>query len=278
MDYGPPGPNALRSSLAARAKELKAKAEAAAVFDHNGMKGEARETLLREVLTPLIPRHVEILQNAVIVNAQGAQSRQCDLLLKDHSWAPLFSTGRTSLVHAELTYGVIEVKSMLTSEELRQACDNIRAAKQVQKTSFTSTRRDPLVFYRTAYGREYPYFPTVGLIFAYDSNVKLETLGKTLWEWCQDVPLDQRPDAVFVPSLGCLLWVNDGGPLWTYEPGADLAAFPPDGEDDIFPVFAIALHQHFNGAWVPKWRLGDYTAQQRIAAPLVWRSNRDTYP
>src|SRR4051812_47234094 len=112
----------LRTIYAAEAQKLHAAFKASSAFDsHNGMKGEAREALLHHGLRQHIPGHVEVIQNAKIINAQGVESRQCDLVVKDRSWPAFLDTGRSALVAAELVYANIEVKSNLNQRSLREA-------------------------------------------------------------------------------------------------------------------------------------------------------------
>ena len=117
---------------------------------------------------------------------------------------PFFSEDRHRVVPNECVYGMIEVKSRLDTAELHDACQNIARVRALPKTAYYPTR-PPFTYRVEAYGRTWSYWPTAGIIFAFDS-VNLDLLAARLMDWCRGRDPIEWPDSVWVLGKGCLLW------------------------------------------------------------------------
>jgi hypothetical protein len=115
------------------------RARACSGVDHAGMRGTFREIVVADLLRPLLPADLEIGTGKVI-SADGQTSRQHDIIIYDRSILPPFMfDGTNGLFPVESVAYVVEVKSMLTLNELRSAHD---AAMELAGFSYRSGEHD----------------------------------------------------------------------------------------------------------------------------------------
>lgn len=164
------------------------------IIQHNGEKGTARENILEEYLKSYIPEKYSF-SKGTIVDCKDVQSRQVDIIIHDKFLTPyLVDMDNTKIVPIESVYGVVEVKSTLTKEELRKCVKNIESVRKLEKKTISDFS-----------------FPTAGLVFAYDSDASLETVYKNLNEISADVEVDKRISCVCVLNKGIILPVEKNG-------------------------------------------------------------------
>ena len=163
-------------------------------IQHNGEKGAARENMLEEYLKSYIPEKY-CFSKGTIVDCKDVQSRQVDIIIHDKFLTPyLVDMDNTKIVPIESVYGVVEVKSTLTKEELRKCVKNIESVRKLEKRTISGVS-----------------FPTAGLVFAYDSDASLEAVYKNLNEISADVEVDKRISCVCVLNKGIILPVEKDG-------------------------------------------------------------------
>jgi len=134
-------------------------------FEHHGLKGNERSAALGEFLGQHLPT-VFAVGKGEAIDFRDNRTGELDLFVYDRSTAaPIQSSSESALVPAEAVYAVIEVKSVLTQDELNKCME---AAKRVRalrpfKAVFLPAATDGKVFenhYRC------PYY-----VFAYRSNL-----------------------------------------------------------------------------------------------------------
>ncbi|MCD0451760.1 hypothetical protein LO762_21555 [Actinocorallia sp. API 0066] len=266
--------NKLAGVLRSVALRLRADFAQSVVMNHRGEAGGTRELLFQRYLADQLPGHVRAVHNVEIVSADGQVSRQADVVIADRNVPPLTTLAGLSVLVNECVYGVTEMKSSLDGAELRDACEKIRAAKRLPKTAF-HPRQPPAE--RTAYGRTYPYVPTVGIIFAF-SGLELDTLGSHLLQWCDGRDAAEWPDSVWILGKGYLMWTDPATGLInpTPEPGSSLIAFRPHQDEDILLALTLHLQQQFVTAWMPPLRLFDYAQHHPLGEPaFTWTHIED---
>jgi hypothetical protein len=102
---------------------------------HAASKGTVREALvLHDYLERYLPATVLALHNAEIIDTEGTTTKQCDIVIVDPSTPPLFIGPEFHVIPAEWVYGILEVKSSLTGNELKDAVEKIRIAKSLKRT------------------------------------------------------------------------------------------------------------------------------------------------
>ncbi len=97
-----------------RAKALKG-------LNHKLLKGELRELLVSDFLSHFLSHSFEI-GSGIVVNQQGDQSRQTDVIIYDATILPPFIKAQHLGVYpAECVLATIEVKSFLSTTDLKSA-------------------------------------------------------------------------------------------------------------------------------------------------------------
>lgn len=180
-------------------------------IQHNVEKGTARENILEEYLKSYIPDKY-CFSKGTIVDCKDVQSRQVDIIIHDKFLTPyLLDMDGTKIVPIESVYGVIEVKSTLTKEELRKSVKNIESVRKLEKKT---TLGDP--------------FPTAGMVFAYDSDASLEAVYNNLNELSADIGIDKRISCICVLNKGVILPIDKNGLT-------NVSLLP--GENTIYGIF-----------------------------------------
>jgi hypothetical protein len=104
-------------------------------ISHHVKSGEAREHALRKLLEKYLPQRVGIDQGFVI-DAQGRESKQIDIVIYDKAVATIFEAGGTKYFPCEVVLAVGEVKSDINSKkELEDALDKIRSVKELDRSN-----------------------------------------------------------------------------------------------------------------------------------------------
>jgi len=160
-----------KSVLSRAEKELALGSEKAGDFHHNGIRGDERAASLMRFLQSHLPITMAIAKGEAI-DFRDKRSGQLDLIIYDKSAsAPIFTGGENVLVPAEALYAVIEVKSVLSKDELEKSVEAAKTIRSLRpfKEPFIGPRRDGIAAEdgrcRCAYS-----------IFAYSTN-----LGATDW-------------------------------------------------------------------------------------------------
>lgn len=239
----------LQARLAAVAQKLRADFSATAQTQHHVSRGTEREEVVAKYLRPYLPQSVEILHNAEIITAAGETSPQCDLVIVDRNTPRLTDLESHHIVPAECVIGVIEVKSKLTAQGLKEDCAKIQKVKKLERVAYVKAPRTPL----HAVPLLYPPVPIFGYVFAFDGDSTLKTQAKRLHDWCVATPLDQHPDGIWIADMGMVVWApahgNSVGPdlsIWhasiSYpELGRKLMALRSADEGSLLLGLVIAI-------------------------------------
>lgn len=155
---------------------------------HSGGKGAYRETALSRLLTTYLPRRYTC-GTGDLVSSTGRRSNQCDIVIYDgFNSPPLFYSEDHTVFAARAAFGVIEVKSILTSEELEKAYLNIRSAKLTATEPF---------FKQTLFGG----------VFAYSANRSIDAIAQQISNLNRQFSRENRyliPDIIAILDLGLI--------------------------------------------------------------------------
>src|SRR2546430_3804750 len=134
----------LRASLAGLQEKMLIDFSAiTAQIEHRGAKGREREALIaQEYLQHYLPRPLEVVHGAEILDSEGKRSAECDLVVQSAATPPLLVGKSFHLVPVEWAYGVVEVKSRLDGCELRDAQAKIARTKALRKLTYLSQTGD----------------------------------------------------------------------------------------------------------------------------------------
>lgn len=133
-----------KSVLSRAEKELALGSEKAGDFQHNGIRGDERAASLMRFLQSHLPITMAIAKGEAI-DFRDKRSGQLDLIIYDKSAsAPIFTGGENVLVPAEALYAVIEVKSVLSKDELEKSVEAAKTIRSLRpfREPFIGPRRD----------------------------------------------------------------------------------------------------------------------------------------
>src|SRR5690348_6721942 len=121
----------LRNVFKAISEKFAAEFKISSQFKHPVGKGDNREAALREFLKEYLPKRYSVGRGEII-SSGNIVSKQCDIVIYDAEFCPsLIVSEHHALYPLESVYGVIEVKSTLTAQDLDMAYENIRSVKEL---------------------------------------------------------------------------------------------------------------------------------------------------
>jgi hypothetical protein len=142
---------------------------------HAAESGVEAEVILKEFLKDRLPRRFDI-ESGLIVGIDGMVSSQTDLIIFDALNSPVYRKGpRVHILPRDNVAAVIEVKSKLNKEQLKDAAKKIASVKKIKATPITNIDQ-PVTFSHTI------MTTTLGCVFAFDSYTSLITLADNLKE------------------------------------------------------------------------------------------------
>ncbi|PFL13999.1 hypothetical protein COJ07_29205 [Bacillus cereus] len=157
---------------------------------HNGTKGDVREYALSAFLKKHLPEKLKI-GSGIVVNSDGVQSRQQDIIIYDAFNAPLLlNEEETKIIPVESVYGTIEVKSTLSKRELATCINNIKSIKTLSKN---------------------PHPIPHGFVFAYQADSTIENVCENVIELNKDIDLHLRINTVCILDQGTILHFHKHG-------------------------------------------------------------------
>ena len=105
------------------------------------------------------------------------------------------------------------------------------------------------------YGKEWEYFPTLGIIFAFDGNLSevMETLKQV------NYPPEYRIDLVCILKKGLITYIDPQSKLLMFppEPSSKLVYRRGTPEENL-RIFYLMLTRIFSQAWTRPIRVMDY--------------------
>lgn len=123
----------LLESLRNASKKIEAEVEDSKLFTHSGEIGTFRENIVANFLRPFLPNCYSIGTGQVF-DQSDQMSKQIDLVIHDQLFSNvLFKTNETQLFPFESVYGTVEVKSNLTTDELKISVENIISVKSLRR-------------------------------------------------------------------------------------------------------------------------------------------------
>ncbi|HDX9638968.1 TPA: DUF6602 domain-containing protein [Bacillus mobilis] len=172
------------------ARKLLADFEASKVLAHHGLKGDVRENALSTFLKKHLPEKFKV-GSGIVVNSEGEQSRQQDIIIYDAFNAPLLhNEENTKIIPVESVYGTIEVKSTLSKPELIKCINNIKSIKALSNL---------------------PHPIPHGFVFAYQADSSIDTVCKNVAELNKEVNWEHRINTICILNQGVILHFHKHG-------------------------------------------------------------------
>ncbi len=238
-----------------------------AQYQHRGLRGSAREEVVRDFLVNYLPSNLEIASGEIF-DTQGSDTRECDVIVLDRFKVPLMFSGNKRLTPIEGVYAVMEVKSSLDSPALKDCLSKCRDIKNMPKNAYFP-QEGAVTDTFNIYGQELGHFPTLFSVFAY-RGVRPETLVSQVEQFCQGKPPDQTLDSVLCLDGWIMCWWDAEANKYdlVYSPGSQLAII--EGDRNVLSFFYLMYYRLLSQAWCRPIRMSDYIQYTNLL--------RRTYP
>lgn len=218
-------------------------------IEHNGVKGSAREDLLKEYLRNLLPDKYSI-SSGIIIDFNQNQSKQQDFIIHDALNCPsFFKTNSNTILPIESVYATIEIKSTLNYDTLKQCVENIESVRKLNKLPNRN-------IISNEYNEQYP----LGFVFAYSSDYSLEQIQKRLFELNKSVDGRYQISIICVLDKGLIFNVyKDNLTNFTIIPTNDtvLARSDSDIENSLYSFYLFLL-QYLDNVYIQVPNLIEY--------------------
>lgn len=263
----------IRKIFVAASEHLLVEFRKTAEVAHAGGRGALREDAFCQFLGEYLPTRYAVGRGEV-VTPENRHSGQLDIVIYDPSHCPALVTSTSHAVYPiESVYGAISLKSRLTSDELKDAYQNIASLKGILlKRSF---QHNPTPGF--AVGLPDPV-PVTGVV-AYASDRSLEAIaaqGKALDGGLSDITL--RPDFIAVIGEGII------APRESFRGGFNKYKLP-ENMDEFVQLRKTGRHtllrlymqilQNLNFVTLRPLNLQDYDNMPRLIGPYrVGHHNR----
>lgn len=133
----------------------------AGTLKHSGMKGRLREIVIQDLIEPLLPNGIEVATGSII-DSYGKESPQIDVIIYSTTILPPFmKTREQTIVPVEACIQAIEIKSRLSSEEVRKAIATATSVKDLAIRDHEPVRN----------GRFVPKVDSIFSLFAFDTDL-----------------------------------------------------------------------------------------------------------
>jgi hypothetical protein len=231
---------------------------------HAGAKGTSFEEVVRQSLEKYFPKNLDFF-SGFIVDSNDKISKQIDIIVSDKFKMPIFYENESiRVVPVECVYSVIEVKSLLNSEELEKCFENMASVRRLEKKAYSNEPPYDQFIGVNQYGRDdWPIWPINYYVFAIDS-IDLNTLVSTMEKKFEDNTLHSRIDTICVLEKGVICNEYPDGKFDALPGlGSQLRVIPTSR---ALLLFYSLVGLHLCKAQLPFFELHDYIAK----LPFEW--------
>ena len=212
---------------------------------HSGTKGGTNEDVWISWLKNYLPKRYEI-NRGVVINSKGYQGLQQDIVIFDRQYSPLiYKQEETLFIPVECVYAVIEVKTQLTKEEIKDAGEKIASIRRLYRLPSQKIRHIGGVHRPIKRGRIYGYIVSSSAGWTENS----------VWtKISQYLPISKEE---FIDG-GCV--VNRGAFSAQREKNKFLFRHTLSKEQTLFGFLGLLFEDIKSLATVPPWDLGRYSS------------------
>lgn len=172
-------------------------------LSHAGLKGDANEETVKKFLRQYLPKVLDIT-TGMLVDSDGNQSRQLDIIICDSSKTPIFfQSGETRVIPIECAYAVIEVKAFLDKTELEKSLENMLSVKSLSKKAYFN-QKGAIIYTLSLFGKKWDHWPIQHFVFAYNST-GLESVLTNLNSYQNSNDIHKRIDTICVLEKGVIM-------------------------------------------------------------------------
>ncbi len=195
------------------------------------VKGGGNEAIVGNFIQAHFPSKI-VVRNTSIIDTSNQQSDEVDLAVCNEDQPFLSRASVPDLLIAEGVDFVVQVKAKLTTGEIRRIVHNCQSVKRLTRVS---SNPDEIHLDAEA---DVPFFvdriPYISL--AFESALRLPTVADRFRTECQNIPIEEQPDVVFILGKGMVLNARNGeGTLGHGRVGFDFQGLVfEDGDWTIF--------------------------------------------
>lgn len=202
-------------------KMLESEAQLCGLLGHNGTVGQAREFLLKNVLSRILPSTVHIGSGRVI-DSFGGESKQIDVVVYDPRF-PMLSSEGAALYFVEGVLATIEVKSTINSAKLTEALDNCRSVLELRvvgehqeemERRVAHYQKEHRLSQQEAVDRFWYMMRPATYVFAYRSELGISRTRDVIGEWWNQDNCARSACMPYLPRMICtgngVCITNDG--------------------------------------------------------------------
>ncbi|MGL5054956.1 MAG: DUF6602 domain-containing protein [Fusobacteriaceae bacterium] len=132
--------SAIHTFIMEEIRNLRTQSTSRSVIRHQGIKGASNEELFKELLLKIIPSNYKIITQSIIQDSYGNQSNEVDIIIyQDDFLPPFFLSDTSGFIPIECVKYAIEVKTTLTSEELKTTIDKFSNLNSLNNPGSLST-------------------------------------------------------------------------------------------------------------------------------------------
>lgn len=212
------------------------------IITHNGLKGSAREELLKKYLRELLPKKYAIT-GGIICDSSGNQSRQQDFIIYDSfTNASFYQFESNSILPIESVYATIEIKSSLNTTTLKECIENVNSVKKLEKIGNNNG-----IKFVNNFSNTYP----LGFVFAYTSRMSLKQIILKLAEYEKDIEEKNRISIICILDKGLVLRVNKNNlEKVSFNTENTLPVFSNSTLKDSLYSFYLLLLEYLNNVFI----------------------------
>lgn len=200
-------------------------------YPHALTKGEEVEKILIEFLKTHLPKRFDIA-SGFILDKNGQISTQQDIIVYDALNALLYSVDSNNCIIPNDNVALsVEVKSRLTSKEVKETANKVEIIKGLYKTLDNVNVSRP--------NNRLISYTTLSFIFAFSSTMSMEKIASVLKEECVErVSEGKHIDGIFVLDKGFVILAvelpnKEFGPAFMERhpisiPGSKVYVYPQD--------------------------------------------------
>lgn len=223
--------------FAASSRKLQATLdEARAALQHRGLKGAVNEKAFADAIQGYIPSSIGVCTGEII-DSNGGQSRQVDVLLFDQATTPrIFARDDINVLPIEAVYAAIEVKTHLNKAAIEDAFENMKSIKTLDRTAYHPNRA---LTNKMLYDMPSEHWRIQFFIFAYESD-NLDTVLEHVERLNATQPIDKRIDMVCVLDKGLVINLSPEGlqPM----PLAHTKLIAKPSSKSLLTFYALLIH------------------------------------
>lgn len=190
------------------------------ILEHQGEKGSQNEQLMIRLLRKFLPKRFSI-GSGIVIDSDGTQSKQCDIIIYDNVYHPdIFGLRSSVIFPVETVYATIEVKTTLRRGDIKTAIENIESVKKLKYIEgvipYIESPGKPVAMNFKTQKTSSPW----GIVFGYKTDIsQATTLKNNFLEFLEPVSKEHHFDLGFILEKGFVIGYQDFWPHRSFYSG-----------------------------------------------------------